>query len=122
MKVAERKGDGIFIAALLAIVVMGLAVFNFGGIGSKPYSQLSLAMLVAAGGVSYFALRGSEAYGMKPSEGALLSAGVALAGAVIFSVLVLRTTAVLSTLAGALVIACAVPLISILVRTRGSSA
>ena len=115
---AYAKGDGIFVGAVLVIVTMLLTVIGFGGLGGARYGSFALLLLFGAGGVAYFALRGSEGFGMKMKQGALLNAALALVGAVVFTSLLIRGADVLSSIAAVIVAGCATPLIAIAVRSR----
>ena len=118
---ANKRGDGVFIAAVLVLSAMLLTVIGYGGLGGQRYGTLAISLLMGAGGVSYFGLKGSEEFGMRMKEGALMNAAVALVGALAFTVLLMRNSEVLSSIAAAVALACAVPLAAILVRSRGGA-
>jgi len=114
--VVDKKGDGVFVTAVLLIVAIGLMIAGFGGLGSEQYGSFALSLLLGAGGITYFALKGAESFGME-ARGAWLNGVIALAGALVFTTLFVRGTTVLATIAGAVVIACAVPIVAFAIRS-----
>jgi hypothetical protein len=115
---AESKGEGIFIFAVLLITAMALQVAGVGGLGTDRFSQYVVPMLVGAGALAYFIVKSAGSFGIESSQKALGYAGLALAFAMIFTALLVHvTTGVLTTMSTALIIACGAPLVALFVRS-----
>ena|SRR3989338_1512068 len=110
-------GDGVFITAVVLLVAVMLFVMGFAGLGSPGYSPFAILLLLGAGGATYFALRGAGEFGMKEAGSTLFIAGLALVGAFAF-MLVFARGPLLSSIAAAVVIVCAAPIIGLAVRSR----
>jgi len=118
---AEKKSDGVFIFAVLVVATLMLQLTGFGGLGSGMYSSFVFSLLMGVGAVTYFAVKGAGGFGVLERERALLYAGIALAGSLAFSFLLLNSApAVFSSIAVGIAIACAAPLIGLAVRARSS--
>lgn len=114
---AEPRGDGVFVTGVVLLVAVMLFALGFAGLGGADYGPFAIVLMVSAGGASYFALRGAGEFGMKQGEGVLLAAGIALAGALAFAVLFVRGYPVLSSIAAAVALACAAPIVGLVVRS-----
>ncbi|MDO8339421.1 MAG: hypothetical protein Q7T16_02075 [Candidatus Burarchaeum sp.] len=118
---SASKGDGVFITAVVLLVAAMLFTLGFGGLGSAAYSPFAILLLVGAGGATYFVLKDAGEFGVKGSESALLMASLALMAAFSFIIVFARSYPVLSSIAAAVVIACAAPIIGLAVRNRAGA-
>lgn len=115
---ADARSNGVFIFAVLLMAALALQLAGVGGLGTERYSQLAALMLVGAGALSYFTVAGAEVFGIANGNRAIAYAGIALAFALVFTVLLVNSPAgVLATISMAVVVACAAPLIGLFVRS-----
>ncbi|VVC02677.1 Uncharacterised protein [Candidatus Burarchaeum australiense] len=114
---ADSKGDGVFVAAWIVIASAMLVIMKFGGLGGPDYSQFAVVLLLACGGLAYFVLKGAEEFGIGNEEGAGIACAAALAGAMFFTMLLLRGT-VATSLALAIIAVCAVAMATAIVRAQ----